>query len=109
MGGASSSRGDFDQTDLIFGSGVRLRGDKVAFVSSGAGQERLWHASLAGMTRCAPTPFSVILGMAGLFLLNDYPGYRDAFSPSKPKAASQHPDHPTDSGRASRLFPQFGI
>jgi len=34
--------GDFDQTDLIFGSGVRCRDNKVIFVSSGATTDRLW-------------------------------------------------------------------
>jgi hypothetical protein len=33
--------GDFDRTDLVFGSGVRLRGDSVVFVSSGTTLDRL--------------------------------------------------------------------
>ena len=35
------SDGDFDQTDLVFGSGVRLRGDTAVFVSSGTTLDRL--------------------------------------------------------------------
>ena len=34
----SFADGDFDRTDLVFGSGVRVRGDRVCFVSSGSYQ-----------------------------------------------------------------------
>ncbi|NDY74435.1 hypothetical protein [Desulfobacter hydrogenophilus] len=34
--------GGFDQTDLIFGSGIRIRNEKVVFVSSGSTLDRLW-------------------------------------------------------------------
>ena len=37
----SFADGDFDRTDLVFGSGVRLRGDRVCFVSSGSTVDRL--------------------------------------------------------------------
>ena len=39
------SDGSFDQTDLVFGSGIRIRGQKVVFVSSGTVFDRLWHTS----------------------------------------------------------------
>ena len=81
------SAGDFDQTDLIFGSGVRLRGDKVVFVSSGAGQERLWHASLAGMTHVSNS-LPAILASAGLSCATTIPVIATTFSPSKPKDGS---------------------
>lgn len=35
--------GNFDQTDLVFGTGIRCRGDSVIFVSSGTVFDRLWH------------------------------------------------------------------
>lgn len=35
------SEGRFDQTDIIFGSGARICGDKVVFVSSGSTTDRL--------------------------------------------------------------------
>jgi len=35
--------GDFDRTDLIFGSGVRCREDHVVFVTSGTIMDRLWY------------------------------------------------------------------
>ena len=33
--------GDFDRTDLVFGSGARVRGDRACFVSSGSTVDRL--------------------------------------------------------------------
>jgi hypothetical protein len=57
------SEGDFDRTDLIFGSGVRCRGNEVVFVSSGTAMDRLWYCekecvlyvsnSLAALSACA--------------------------------------------------------
>jgi hypothetical protein len=35
------AEGDFDRTDLVLGSGVRLRGDRAMFVSSGTTVDRL--------------------------------------------------------------------
>jgi len=35
--------GGFDQTDLIFGSGIRCRDNQVVFVSSGTTTDRLWY------------------------------------------------------------------
>ena len=35
------SEGNFDQTDLIYGSGARCRGNQITFVSSGATTDRL--------------------------------------------------------------------
>jgi hypothetical protein len=40
------SDGDFDRTDLILGSGVRLRGDRAVFVSSGTTVDRLHSLAL---------------------------------------------------------------
>jgi hypothetical protein len=36
-------QGDFDRTELVFGSGIRIRGDRVVFVTSGTVFDRLWH------------------------------------------------------------------
>ncbi|HDZ77886.1 MAG TPA: hypothetical protein ENH39_01090, partial [Gammaproteobacteria bacterium] len=33
--------GDFDQTDLVFGSGGRLRGSVLRLISAGSGEDRL--------------------------------------------------------------------
>lgn len=44
------SRGDFDQTDLVAGSGGRLRDDRLIFVSSGSTIDRLNSVSVPGRT-----------------------------------------------------------
>ena len=44
---APFAEGDFDRTDLVFGSGVRVRDDSVVFVSSGTTLDRL-HALDSG-------------------------------------------------------------
>jgi hypothetical protein len=36
------AEGDFDRTDRVFGTGVRIRGDAVVFVSSASVMDRLW-------------------------------------------------------------------
>jgi len=35
--------GDFDRTDVVFGSGVRVRDDCVIFVTAGTAMDRLWY------------------------------------------------------------------
>jgi hypothetical protein len=35
--------GDFDLTDLVFGTGIRIRQEQVVFVSSGTTLDRLWY------------------------------------------------------------------
>jgi hypothetical protein len=41
-------KGDFDKTDLIFGSGVRCRDEKATFVSSGTTLDRLYYCNVNG-------------------------------------------------------------
>jgi hypothetical protein len=73
-------KGDFDQTDLVFGTGIRLRGNSAVFVSSGTTFDRLlycrrgdsWHFS---------NSLPALLAVAGLKLREDYPCYaQDALS-----------------------------
>ena len=64
-------KGDFDQTDLVFGTGIRLRDDGAVFVSSGTTFDRLlycrrrktWHFS---------NSLPALLATAGLKLREDY-------------------------------------
>ncbi|MHB9067022.1 MAG: hypothetical protein ACYC4B_24835 [Pirellulaceae bacterium] len=39
--------GNFDRTDLVFGTGVRVRDNKVVFVASGTTTDRLWYCQRA--------------------------------------------------------------
>src|SRR3990172_6640128 len=49
------AEGDFDRTDLVFGTGVRSRGDHLLFVSSGTTDDRLWYCDHDGFTYVSNT------------------------------------------------------
>ncbi|MCX5676529.1 MAG: hypothetical protein NTX87_16125 [Planctomycetota bacterium] len=65
---------DFDRTDLVYGSGIRIRSDGVHFVSSATGVDRLWYAHHAGRTWIANS-LPALLATSGLALREDYDGY----------------------------------
>ncbi len=66
--------GDFDRTDLVYGSGVRCRGDNAIFVTSATGVDRLWHVHRRG-TWHVSNSLPALLAMAGLSLRDDYKKY----------------------------------
>ena len=66
--------GDFDRTDLVFGSGIRCRGDSVVFVSSGTTLDRLWFVQRGDLWYVANS-LPGLLAIAGLSLRYDYTGY----------------------------------
>ena len=66
--------GDFDQTELVFGSGVRCRGEHVDFVSSGTTFDRLVHCR-RGETWFVSNSLPALLAVAGLSLRDDYTQY----------------------------------
>ncbi|MBW2184956.1 MAG: hypothetical protein JRG71_00720 [Deltaproteobacteria bacterium] len=68
--------GDFDKTDLVFGSGVRLREGKVVFVASGSSTDRIWHCCRKD-TVFASNSLPALLAVAGLSLLDDHHYFRD--------------------------------
>ena len=66
--------GDVDKTDLVFGSGVRVRDDRVVFVSSGTTVDRLhtWHGDgLHYVSNSLPCLLSFAGGALDLFF-EDY-------------------------------------
>ena len=68
-------RGDFDRTDVVFGSGVRCRDGQVHFVSSGSTCDRLWYVcrdSEAYVSNSLPA----LLATSDTSLELDYGGYR---------------------------------
>lgn len=65
------SEGDFDLTDIVVGTGVRLRDDDVVFVSSGDTLNRLHHFTDAG-TVYVSNSLSALLAVADLDLISDY-------------------------------------
>jgi hypothetical protein len=68
--------GDFDRTDLVFGSGVRVRGDRVTFVSSGSTLDRLSYSHRDGAW-CVSNSLPALLATAGLALRDDYHAYAE--------------------------------
>lgn len=67
--------GDFDRTELVFGTGVRVRGDAVVFVNSGMAVDRLW-CCRRGSTWVVSNSLPALLATTGLAPRQDYRGYR---------------------------------
>ena len=65
------SDGGFDQTDLIFGSGVRCRDNAVVFVSSGSTLDRLWYYLISGINYVANS-LPGLMAVANVSFLDDY-------------------------------------
>lgn len=63
--------GGFDRTDLVFGTGVRCRGDRVVFVSSGTMLDRLWHCFHRGRFYVSNS-LPAMLAVSGGSLREDY-------------------------------------
>ena len=69
-------RGDFDLTNLVYGTGVRVRGDGVSVIGSGTGVDRLWFCQ-EGQFWYASNSLPCLMAVAGFELLDDYLGYAD--------------------------------
>lgn len=75
--------GDFDRTDIVFGTGIRVRQDHVVFVSSGTVFDRLVYCHSHDKWFFSNS-LPALLAIAGLNLRDDYPDYsRDARSITK--------------------------
>lgn len=74
--GGSFDAGDFDRTDVVAGSGVRQRGDRVIFVSPGNTVDRLWHVDHRG-TLYVSNSLPALLATAELDLVPEYDYARD--------------------------------
>lgn len=73
------SRGDFDKTDLIFGSGVRVRNNKLLFVSSGTTVDRLVYCELQSGTRFVSNSLVALAAITDSKLDVTYPYYFEDF------------------------------
>ena len=69
------SEGDFDCTDLVYGTGIRIRNDGACFVSSASGVDRLWRCQ-KGQTWFVSNSLPALLATAGFSLCDDYANYR---------------------------------
>lgn len=66
--------GGFDKTDLFFGSGLRVRDNKITFVTSASGIDRIWYVECRGGLYVGNT-LPGLLSVAQLVLDADYPHY----------------------------------
>jgi len=73
----SFKEGDFDQTDLVFGTGVRCRKDSVVFVTSGTVFDRIWHGRHQDKWYFSNS-LPALMAVAGLSFLEDYSYYSKA-------------------------------
>ncbi len=67
---------DFDRTELVFGTGIRCRGQHVTFVSSGTTLDRLWYRGQEG-TWFISNSLPALMAVADLSLLEDHSYYDD--------------------------------
>ena len=63
--------GDFDKSDLIFGSGIRRRKNRLVFVSSATAVDRLWFVEVNDKVYVSNT-LPGLLSVSGLSLREDY-------------------------------------
>ena len=66
--------GDFDKTELVFGTGIRIRDRHAIFVTAGTMLDHLWHCEHKGRFYVSNT-LPGLLARTGLSLLDDYPNY----------------------------------
>ncbi len=76
------AQGDFDLTDMVFGTGIRLRNGEAVFVSSGSVMDRLFFGKDKGRWFFSNS-FAAILAVSGLSLLDNHPYKIDMHSISK--------------------------
>ncbi len=71
--------GDFDKTDLIAGSGARIRGDRVIFVSSGNTVDRILWLDLPGVVFVSNS-LACLMAASGARIDESYGGYYEDFN-----------------------------
>ncbi|HUT57305.1 MAG TPA: hypothetical protein VNA25_05465 [Phycisphaerae bacterium] len=93
------AQGGFDLTDLVFGTGIRCRGDRVTFVSSGTAVDRLVYCARDGQWYISNS-LPALLASAGLVLCDDYPFYTRDLVTIETRGIKQYTRHipakPTD-------------
>jgi hypothetical protein len=68
--------GDFDTSDLIFGTGIRRRDGEIVFVNSGATTDRLWHCEREGVYYVSNS-LPALMAAADVFLLDNHNYWMD--------------------------------
>ena len=96
--------GDFDKTDLFFGSGIRVRGGGVTFVSSSTGCDRLWYIEINSCFYVSNS-LPALLGSAGLTLISDYKKYTDDIATIRSKGLyTYHKNIPVNGGKVNIIY-----
>jgi len=96
--------GEFDKTDLVFGSGVRLRPEGLYFISSATGMDRLWHAHVDNTYYISNT-LPGLLKVADLSLLHDYPLYSEDIVSVQRKGLDSYVDSiPSDGANIHLIY-----
>jgi len=94
--------GDFDRTALVFGTGGRLRGDAICFVTPGDTLNRLyWHRGKA--TTVVSNSLPALLAVAGVELVQGFP-YADAMASITNGLVSYVREIPSTSGPIQVLY-----
>jgi hypothetical protein len=89
--------GGFDETDVVFGSGVRIRGDEVVFVTAGAPLDRV-HSLLTDDGLVVSNSLAGLLAWVGGSLELGYERYREDFSSVIKGVGRSVPAIPTTAG-----------
>jgi hypothetical protein len=97
------AEGDFDRTDLVFGTGIRLRGDDALFVSAGSSIDRLWYCQREGKWHVSNS-LPALLAVLGESLRDDYPDYTPDMESSVAGLDAAKRSIPTDRGEVSVLY-----
>lgn len=95
--------GDFDRTDLVFGSGARLRDGRAVFVSSGTTVDRLQFLEL-GDTTWVSNSLACLLGVSGVKVDPTYDRYFDFFWSLTRGLDGYERRVPTSTGRLEIVF-----
>src|SRR3954469_6526077 len=95
--------GDFDQTDLVFGSGARLRDGSVTFVSAGSTVDRLQYLQ-AGPLTLISNSLPCLMAAADGQVDPAYPHYFRDFSSIRLGLSRYRPTLPTSAGVARLVY-----
>jgi len=95
--------GDFDRTDVIFGSGARIRGSRITFVSAGATVDRLQVMETGGGVWISNS-LTCLLAATGAQPDPAYPHYFRDFSSIRLGLSRYAPLITTDAGAARLIY-----
>lgn len=97
------AEGDFDRTDLVFGTGGRVRGDSVTFVAVGTTIDRL-HSWEGDGESCISNSLPCLLSYAGGTLDVNFTQYAGVFSSIRNGINAYMRDIPTTAGNVRQTY-----